>query len=55
MEDIKFEGTSFSITWVSCFTTVSEFISDCPPHICEGENREKKLTELYNMVNKKKK
>lgn len=50
---IEFENASFRIEWVQSFTSVSDFISDCPPHLCEGENREAKLTELYTIVNGK--
>lgn len=53
MGNIRIDGTSFNTDWVSSFTSVSEFITSCPPHIFEGENREAKLTELYTIVNGK--
>ena len=50
MNDIQIDGVSLNYEWVSSFTSVSEFIMACPPHILEGENRELKLTEIYNTV-----
>lgn len=53
MGNIRIDGTSFNTDWVSSFTSVSEFITSCPPHIFEGESRDAKLTELYTIVNGK--
>jgi hypothetical protein len=51
--EIRFEGASWAKDWVYSFTSVNEFISDCPPHLCAGENRDNKLTELYTIVKDK--
>ena len=50
MADLKIGFDSFNTEWVSSYTSLPQFISDCPPHLCEGEDREAKLKEVYDTV-----